>query len=349
MERNNLIKKGVVVAVILLFIGTCIIPSATSGLTNGKNIITVDDEPGDADFTSIKEAVNYSSPGDTIEVYSGTYPEQEIRIVNDNITLLGISHELGEGDDSGKPFINGNGTESVIQVEACHVIVSNFKIENPWSKPKFACGIYINIDYYPFEPRNVTISDCNISNSPHAGIYMYEPYGENITIINNHISHCNDDGIEIHSQSCTITGNIVTDCREIGILAGRNLRNFSGNRIKRCKIGIQFGGENNIVYGNDIENCAVGIQNAGWGSIITKNNFKNYSQIGFWFVGTFGERFIEGFKKSRWIGNYWDTWSGVGPKIIPGMKVLWLRRLFFLIPWVDFDWFPAQEPYDIGV
>ena len=109
-----MIRKGLAVVVILLFIGTCIIPSATSQfttskLTNGKNIITVDDEPGDADFTSIKEAVNYSSPGDTIEVYSGTYLEQGIHIVNDNITLLGIAHELGEGDDSGKPFINAEG------------------------------------------------------------------------------------------------------------------------------------------------------------------------------------------------------------------------------------------------
>lgn len=352
---NNLIKKGIVVAVILLFIGTCIIPSATSGLTNGKNIITVDDEPGDADFTSIKEAVNYSSPGDIIEVYSGTYPEDGIRIVKDNITLLGIAHELGEGNDTGKPFIKGNGTETVIQVEACYVIVSNFKIENPWSKPKFACGIYINIDYYPFEPRNVTISDCNISNSPHAGIYMYEPYSENITIINNHISHCNNDGIEIHSQSCIITGNIVTDCREIGILFGSSLRNVSGNKIRRCRIGIQFGGENNIVYGNDIESCNVGIQNAGWGSIITKNNFKNYSRIGFWFAGTFGERFIEGFKKSRWIGNYWDTWIGIGPKIILGFSLVGWRLLRFgiqiliPIPWVDFDWHPAKEPYDIEV
>ncbi|MCK4416200.1 MAG: hypothetical protein KAU84_03520, partial [Thermoplasmatales archaeon] len=60
-----MIQKGLAVAVILLFIGTCIIPSATSELTNSKNIITVDDEPGDADFTSIKEAVDYSSPGDT--------------------------------------------------------------------------------------------------------------------------------------------------------------------------------------------------------------------------------------------------------------------------------------------
>ncbi len=347
-----MIRKGLAVAVILLFIGTCIIPSATSQfitskLTNGNNIITVDDEPGDADFTSIKEAVNYSSPGDSIEVYSGTYPEQEIRIVNDNITLLGIAHELGEGNDSGKPFINGNGTESVIQVEACHVIVSNFKIENPWSKRKFACGIYIKIDYYPFTPRNVTISDCNISNSPHTGIYCWEAYSENITIINNHISHCNNNGIEIHSQSCIITGNIVTDCGEIGILFWSNLRNVSGNRIRRCGIGIQFGGENNIVYGNDIESCGVGIQGGGWGSIITKNNFKNYSRLGFWFVRYFGDQIFLGFEKSRWIGNYWDTWSGIGPKILSGMKVLWLRRLFFLIPLVDFDWYPAQEPYDI--
>jgi parallel beta-helix repeat protein len=312
------------------------------------DIITVDNE-GDGDYTSIKEALNNSNPGDTIEVYSGTYPEDGIRIVKDNITLLGIAHELGEGNDSGKPFIRGNGTESVIQVEACHVIVSNFRIENPWSKPKFACGIYIKVDYYPFAPRNVTISDCIISNSPHAGIYMYEPYSENISIINNNISHCNDDGIEIHSQSCIITGNIVTDCGEIGILFGSRLRNVSGNRIRRCRIGIQPGGENNIVYGNDIESCDVGIQNAGWGSIITKNNFKNYSQIGFWFVGTFGERFIEGFKKSRWIGNYWDNRSGFGPKKILGIKVLGFRYLYFLIPWIDFDWNPASEPYDIGV
>jgi hypothetical protein len=38
----------------------------------------VDDEPGDADFISIKEAVNSSNPGDTIEVYSGIYYEEGI-------------------------------------------------------------------------------------------------------------------------------------------------------------------------------------------------------------------------------------------------------------------------------
>ena len=94
-------------------------------VTIGNNTITVDDEPGDADFTSIKEALNYSSPGDTIEVYSGTYFEQGIHIVKDNITLVGIAHELGGGGDSGKPFINGDGTAIVIHVQENHIIVSN--------------------------------------------------------------------------------------------------------------------------------------------------------------------------------------------------------------------------------
>ena len=353
MERNNLIKKGVVVSVILLFIGTCIIPSATSGLTIGKNIITVDDEPGDADFTSIKEAVNYSSPGDIIEVYSGTYPEDGIRIVKENIRLLGISHELGGGNDSGKPFIRGNGTETVIQVEASHVIVSNFRIENPWSEPlNFVYCIFVGI-IGPNALKNVTISDCIISNSTHKGIYVDEWYSENIKIINNHISHCNNTGIEIISKSFIMTGNVITDCREIGIYFRGAHHNISGNRIRRCGIGIAMLGDNNIVYGNDIEKCTVGIQYEGYGNIITKNNFKNYSRIGFWFVRYFGDQIFLGFEKSRWIGNYWDTWSGIGPKKILGFLVFGWRLLQFgiqiliPIPWFVFDWHPAQEPYDI--
>ena len=101
-------KRILTIGVILLFIGMSI-PFTSSKQQSLGNVITVDDE-GDGDYTSIKEAVINSNPGDTIEVYSGTYLEQGIHIVNDNIALLGISHELGEGDDTGKPFIKGDGT-----------------------------------------------------------------------------------------------------------------------------------------------------------------------------------------------------------------------------------------------
>ena len=90
------------------------------------------------------------------------------------------------------------------------------------------------------------------------------------------------------------------------------------------------------------------IRCGGSGNIITKNNFKNYSQIGFWFYTS-----IYFPAKNRWLGNYWDTWTGVGPKIILGFIVFeWgipdLIYILFLIPWVEFDWHPVKEPHDIS-
>ena len=238
-------RKWLAVGIILLFVGTCTIPSVTSEQTYDKNIITVDDEPGDADFTSIKEAVNSSSPGDTIEVYSGTYPEQEICIVKDNTTLLGISHELGEGNDSGKPLIKGNGTGRVLRVEASHVIVSNFRIEHP--------GAFSSVCIFVSDQNNITLTDCIIRNSKKAmneGIQAGDC--DNIKIINNEISNCSS-GISAgaqHPGSLTITGNVITDCMYGGIELHCNQQNVSGNRIRRCEDGIRIFGTNNIIYGN---------------------------------------------------------------------------------------------------
>jgi parallel beta-helix repeat protein len=362
MKRGTYLnRKYLAVGIILLLIGTCIIPSATSELTNSKklinvtNIITVDDEPGDADFTSIKEAVIYSNPGDTIEVYSGTYLEQGIHIENDNIALLGISHELGEGNDTGKPYIKGNGTELIIMVEASNVIVSNFTIENTSS---MAC-----VQLGPIEPRdqnNNTISDCTISNSTHSGIFVGD-IGRNIIIINNKISHCSTYGICASRLplSLKIKGNIITDCKHRGIFFSGDGDNISYNTIRRCNTGISVYCGNNIVYGNDIEDCSVGVisNSLGDGNTITKNNFKNCSLIGCWWERTVQIYLLDGIikgKKDIWMGNYWDAWNGVGSKKILGKITFILGVHIFSdilimipIPWVDFDRHPAKEPYDI--
>ncbi len=353
MSKESLIVKWVAVGIILLFVGTSLIPSVTLAQTFGKNIITVDDEPGDADFTSIKEAVNSSSPGDTIEVYSGTFLEQEILIEKDNITLLGISHELGGGNDSGMPFIKGNGSGRVIWVKASHVIVSNFTIENPRTENStvFYWGVEVQIIYPPDGQHDVTISDCIIRNTLIGICAIYS--GRNMRFIDNHISNCSEDGIssEIWSNLSTgsiISGNVITDCGDhagdYGIHFTGDNHNVSGNRIRNCTYGgIDFGGTGNIIYGNDIENCNMGIRCGGSGNIITKNNFKNYSRIGFWFYNS-----IWWPGKNRWRSNYWDTWTGIGPKAILGFIVFELNYFFFPIPWIAFDWNPAREPYDIG-
>ncbi len=349
-------KRILALGVILLFIEISIIPSISSEQISIGDVITVDDE-GDGDYTSIKEAVNNSNPGDTIEVYSGTYPEDGIRIVKENISLLGISYELGEGNDTGKPFIEGNGTEIIIRVEASYVIVSNFRIEKSSS---MAC-IQLGADE-PRKQNSNTISDCIIRNSTHSGIRIGD-IGKNIRIFNNEIRNCNTYGISAprFPLSLNITGNIITDCLQSGIHFSGGGDNISYNTIKRCKRGILVYGGNNIVYGNNIEDCSIGVISIGLGigNTITKNNFKNYSLIGCWWERTVQIYLLNGLikdKKDRWMGNYWDTWIGIGPNKIYGKLNLILGihiysdiLIMFPIPWVDFDWHPAQEPYDIEV
>jgi parallel beta-helix repeat protein len=356
-------RKCVAVGIILLFIGTCIIPLATSKQIHGKHIITVDDEPGDADFTSIKEAVNASSPGDTIEVYSGTYLEQEICIVKENITLRGIAHELGEGNDSGKPIIKGNGVNGIIWINRSYVTVSNFIIED--SQEVISTCIWVR-NYWPHQDElyNITISDCVIRSSigtlTTTGIGIQAVY-KNIRLINNEISNCSV-GINLGRSlgSSKTTGNIITDC-STGIVLNYEQQNVSGNRIKRCARGISIAGTNNIIYGNDIDSCPIGIYRWGLsdyiegGNIITKNNFKNYSWNEPWWERQVILYLCSGLvkdKKDSWISNYWYSWKGVGPRRIRGTLVLGIGfgedAIAFPIPWFDHDWHPAQEPYDIG-
>jgi hypothetical protein len=235
-------RKCLAVGIILFFIGTAIIPSVQSGSIHQNNIITVDDEPGDADFTSIKDAVNSSIPGDTIEVYSGTYPEQEICVVQDHITLLGIAHELGAGNDSGKPLIQGFKSGRVLRVEESYVTVSNFRIEHP--------GAFHSVCLWISDQQNITITECSIHNSKkesNEGIQAGDC--DNMTIINNNVSNCSR-GISsgaLNPGSLTITGNVITDCLYEGILIYCDQQNVSGNRIKRSLYGIRISGTGNTI------------------------------------------------------------------------------------------------------
>ena len=64
-------------------------------------------------------------------------------------------------------------------------------------------------------------------------------------------------------------------------------------------------------------------------NIIKQNNFINTRP-------TFTSSFF-----NHWIGNYYYNWIGIGPKIIWGYC--------YIFPWINFDWHPAKEPYDIEV
>jgi len=75
---------------------------------------TVDDD-GPADFSSIQEAINAASSGDTIYVYNGTYYENVV--LNKTVSLIGENRE--------KTIIDGSGI-----AEAIAIIVNNTNLDS---------------------------------------------------------------------------------------------------------------------------------------------------------------------------------------------------------------------------
>jgi parallel beta-helix repeat protein len=316
-----------------------------------------------------------SSPGDIIEVYSGIYREDAIRITKENISLLGISSELGSGNDSGKPFIKPDGTATVIIVEASHVIVSNFRIEKISSSPCINLGAEEPNRYQ----NNNTITNCSMINPYGTGILFHE-IGGDINILNNTIHSCNLYGISADSLDFRIQGNKIYDIDHNGIaIQYCRGKNISYNKIASCKTGIRiYQGNENIIYGNDIQSCHMGIVNTygtdniitgnnielcpigifeefGGGNHITKNNFQECWYILPWFKVRFLDFLLN---KDTWNGNYWEIWRSIAPKpvpspkIIPGILCMGFSiggeiPIAILLPWIALDRQTALEPYDI--
>jgi len=102
--------------------------------------LTVDDD-GPADFSSIQEAINTASRGDTIFVHSGTYYENVV--VNKTVSLIGENWNttVVEG------VVPHSMWQSVIAVPSDLVAIANFTVTNGIN------GIYLR-------GRRSTVTDC---------------------------------------------------------------------------------------------------------------------------------------------------------------------------------------------
>jgi len=333
-------KKLLVVGVIVLFLGMSI---SSSGFNleqqSTVDVITVDDE-GDGDYTSIKEALNNSNPSDTIEVYSGIYYEQDIIISKEGITLIGISHELGVGNDTDKPFIYGNSSD-VLEIMADGVTIKNFCIDN--TGERFHSIITLS------GADNCLIANNTLMNTSSNGITCI--HSDESQFIYNNISHVLV-GIYTENSQVTISKNIINDSRD-GIYIRWSLYNsISSNKITNCRrYAIYFQGSLfNMVSNNHIENNrhAIYLEEFSGHNVFNKNNFINNTAD----VKLYSYIF---FGNNQWINNYWSNWSGIRPKVIQGQLIILAIPIFFLgllqipIRWFNFDWHPASEPYDIEV
>lgn len=204
-------------------------------------------------------------------------------------------------------IIDGSNTGHVIEINADNITFEGFTIRNSGSNEEFKFDSGIHIEY---------MSD--------------------FTMISNNIIGDNQHGIFIDgSRNSTISNNIILNNVEGIIIYGDAQHNIiSKNKIEKNTNGIHEAFTRySLIIQNDI------INNKGTGiicsyttyHITTKNNFINNLYHAY-----FEGRFKYFSERNQWIGNYWDNWIGFGPKLIKG---------YIFIPWINFDWFPANNPY----
>jgi nitrous oxidase accessory protein NosD len=354
-----MIKKSIAIWIILLFLLSSLIPITSSNSPTLNKTIYVDDDntegPWDGTiehpYKHIQDGINVAQDGDTIVVYSGCYYE--------NVVIKKSIHLCGSGWEH--TIIDGNSEGHVISIYHDNVTITNFTVKN--------CGeisAVIRID----NCNNVTIS------------YNFLTSIERYTAIDAHPSNISSlSGISIHGNiinnmtrgilfSCCcysyIENNLIENTIYGIFLGGYGMYNntVSKNIIRNCSDGIflySYENERNVITHNNILNCSTGIGLEGNCNIIKLNEFIGNEYGIYVCLGRNNEihfnNFIQNNKSAYfhrrifdiylncWNRNYWDDHNSILPKIISGRIEYGYRKY---IPWINFDWHPAKEPYDIS-
>jgi parallel beta-helix repeat protein len=299
--KNGIFGKGLAVAIVILFVGSCVVPS--TGINIGKksskpiatgNILYVGGSGSD-NYTKIQDAINAANPGDIVYVYSGIYYEHVM--VDKTITLMGENRD--------NTIIDGMEDGDVVIINVNSVSISGFTIQNA-SKLlyDFSKGIKILSSYNTISNNNIgldynyygiygensnynNISGNNIKDNK-KGICL--GYSSNNDILDNQFSNENID-IELGSSS---NDNIISDniINSIFPYTNEGIRLYVDccnnyildntiNSISNKGIGIYDSSDNNIISGNRISNSSCGIIIAdSKENTIDLNNIKRTNQWG---------------------------------------------------------------------
>jgi len=330
-------KKLLVVGVIGLLLIVSVIPS--TGTTDVKQIVMLTTSGdilyvggnGPGNYSNIQDAIDNANDGDTVFVYNGTYRENII--INKSINLIGEDREM--------TFINGGFRNDVVIISADGINISDFTIKESRAD---TAGIAVYSDYNTITSNKIS---CGISHC--YGIWLH--WNTSFNTIKDNIISYNRYGVNIHgSNANNISGNIISN-NYYGIdFSSANNNKITNNNItsnRWCGIFL-FGSNNNISRNTISHNGKELIQHggillySGYKNKILKNNFINNSRNGYFqlllsmiFVGNI------------WNENYWDKPRRFPYLIFGRMQLIFIQEIKF--PWINIDWLPAQEPYDIGV
>ena len=313
--QNRLVRKGLVLGIIVLFVGASVIPSMGGTIverhvsqdnktpfktfTTRGNILCVGGS-GEGNYTSIQDAIDNASDGDTVFVYDYSSPYYENLIVNKSINLI--------GEDRDTTVIDGSGSGCVIYVSADEVSIDGFTVQNGGVPSN---GNDINSHYN-------NIANHNIADSL-GGVWL-DSSKNNIT--GNTISN-NAGALWLNeSSNNTITGNIISSNKGFGIMLDFSSSNtITGNNISTSLYGVYLAtATSNTITGNTIDsniNYGILLVFSSDNNIIYQNNFINNTI----------NAVVDECGKSTWddgkYGNYWDDYRERYPdakesKWIPG-------------------------------
>lgn len=226
MERKPLFF--VIASIILLFVllEDYSVPSVRAART------WIVDKGDKGDFCDIQDAIDATSPGDTIKVSSGIFYEH--LVVNKSVVLI--------GENSSTSIIDGNGTETVVTVKANSVYVSGFTIQQSGeyrcgvslggSSNSTICGNMIVDNYYGVWLNN---SEKNLvkDNLVHGNIWgIYLQDSRNNVIEHNLIADNYRRGLHLDfSDSNTVDENSVTNHVEAIYLESSSNNSLRNNNL----------------------------------------------------------------------------------------------------------------------
>jgi nitrous oxidase accessory protein len=348
--KNILSVRSIVCGVVLLCIGASAIsaytaePSTVQSLGRGTLYVG---GSGPSNYTSIQEAIDNSTNGDTIFVYNGTYNEN-IDTKLKKISLVGEDRDI--------TIIDGQASTPTVKLTTTGVSISGFTVigtapEAGITVISLAENILISDNIikdggYGIEllitTSKVTITGNTIRNNVYAGIRIQTSTYNIISF--NQIEDNGGPGIDLALGSSynSILNNTITGNGEEGILLqglASTENTIEGNIINDNNIGIRFNsaGSNPVKWNNIQGNAMEGLLiQASSENTIEQNNFiDNRRQATFKLFAS----------RNTWDANYWSNWIGLKlsaplfqkfPKaIVGGLRI-------------NFDRNPAAVPYNIS-
>jgi len=317
---------------------------------------------GPGNYTSIQDAIDDASDGDTIYVFKGIYYENVQ--VDKSLTLTGENRD--------NTIIDAKRNGCPVSLKSNGITINGFTMHNSGGIMYNDAGIQL-INFWDYDTNdniifnNKIINNCDgifittdnnqiydniIINNRYRGILTQGSNNNNIS--NNYFMNNSDQAIYFfNSDGNNVYSNYITGNNDQGIyISDSELNEIFGNIISNMSNGILIRRSfRNQIQGNSIINNKNGVNIDDSTTIVKENNFLNNEIDATFFYSVIG-RLVHIGPLVDWISNYWDDHILPIPKIIIGktdieIPIYLYHSIVFTIPLINIDWTPAKQPYRI--